>query len=245
MCGLFLLSLSICCWGPALYVPSSRAGRVRCSWKRYFPSPSLSSEPFGTVVPLAAIQGPGCGSKLPLNPAARTKTVRAKHGPGTAIFASISAFPSPESGIGSVVATTVPPAPPQTRLALTLVTGPGFPRFGKIKSRNVTCNLPSSFSTTEPRSTVQGAPPLCTPAIIVLGLDPMMEDRNSESCAITVDVDIPQIVSPTRATLPRALLIIRRTLPFCRNFDLNKIEGTAVAQNSLMRSEIPILTWRD
>src|SRR4029077_3330470 len=117
------------------------------------------------VNPVEAIHGPGWGNRLSLKPAARTRTIGPKQVLGILIVASISAFPSPDSGTAAVVDTTLPPLPPQTRLALTLVTGPGFPSFGRIRLRTSTRSLPSSSKMAEPRPTVQGAPPLCTPAI--------------------------------------------------------------------------------
>ena len=44
------------------------------------------------------------------------------------------AFPFVDSGTGAVSDCTVPPLPPQTKLALTAVTGPASPVEGRIRS---------------------------------------------------------------------------------------------------------------
>jgi hypothetical protein len=51
---------------------------------------------------------------------------------------SISASPSGESGAASVVATALPPVPPQTRLALMFLTGPGSPRLVSVMKQILT-----------------------------------------------------------------------------------------------------------
>src|SRR5438876_2601447 len=127
---------------------------------------------------------------------------------GSLIAASILAFPSPDNRTGSVVATTVPPEPPQTRLALTLVTGPGFPSFGRIKSRTSTRRRPSSFRAAEPRWTVQGAPPLGTPPITVFGFEPIIVERNKNPSAIALSTKTPASRPPKRTALAKTLVII-------------------------------------
>ena len=116
---------------------------------------------------------------------ARIKTTGPKHALGILILDSTSVSPSGDSGTASVVATTLPPVPPQTKLALTLLTGLGVPRLTRIKPAISTRSRPSPVKAAEPRWTVQGAPPLGTPPITVLRFEPIIveRDRNSSPSA--------------------------------------------------------------
>src|SRR5712691_5958938 len=153
--------------------------------------------------PEAAIHALGAGSSVPFTPATRTSTTGPKQLLGRLILASIFVSPSALSLTAPVVATTAPPVPPQTRLALTCVMGPGVPRATRTSPSIFTRSLPSSSSDALPSWTFHGAPPLGTPPITTRGFEPMREDRNSASSA--------SALAPQRATItaqPSKILVI-------------------------------------
>src|ERR1700756_3725700 len=160
----------------------------------------LGSEAF--VNPVPAIQGPGVSLKT-----ARIKTTGPKHALGILTRDSTSASPSGDSGTASVVATTLPPVRPQPKLALTLLTGPGVPRLTRIKPAISTRSRPSPVKAAEPRWTVQGAPPLGTPPITVLGFDPIIVERNRNSSASAPSTNTPASKPAKRTALVRILFI--------------------------------------
>jgi len=77
-----------------------------------------------------------------------------------------------DSGTGAVSDCTVPPLPPQTKLALTAVTGPASPVAGRIRLRTLMCSFPLASRDAKPILTVQGDAALSTPPITIFGLFP-------------------------------------------------------------------------
>src|SRR5207302_965938 len=62
--------------------------------------------------------------------------------------------------------------PPQTKLALTAVTGPASPVAGSTRSRTLTRSFPLASRDAKPLLTVQGELALSTPPITIFGLFP-------------------------------------------------------------------------
>src|SRR5215470_2609383 len=110
------------------------------------------------------------------------------------------------SGTAPVVATTVPPLPPQTRLALTWLTGPGLPVEGRINPCTARLRCPPPFNVTCAFDTAQGRPPLGTPPIDWPGLEPISVDSTPPSSSA---IAAPAVRNPATSTAGTILKTIR------------------------------------
>src|SRR5690242_18843800 len=132
--------------------------------------------------PVSAINGPSCDPSEALALNIRTSTTGAGQDTGSGTTWLISALPRLLSGEGvisrSATGRGLPPEPPHTRIAATIMTGPTVPirLAGEPgpKSRPWTCTRtwPLEETDASPSPMTQGRPPLVTPPIIRPGTEP-------------------------------------------------------------------------
>jgi hypothetical protein len=126
---------------------------------------SVDSAVLDVLSPDRAMNGPGLCSGPLVVAVTRINTTGAMQLPGNVIVSDILALPAELSGKEPVVAATLPPLPPQTRLAATPVTGP-TPIAGIIRPLILDLTRPSEEMVIDALVTTQGAPPLLTPPMV-------------------------------------------------------------------------------
>src|SRR5215469_10540156 len=172
----------------------------------------------------------------------RTSTTGAWHWAGRVTLPEMVALPSAARGKPPVLAATIPPDPPQTRLAATSFTGPTVPTRLAGTPVAAAMTRPTSFTKiwppgdTLPTATfaVHGAPPAATPPTVTPGVEPTTDEAKkftsfwARACALAPIEESAAIA----ARLSRILICIRT--PLLTGLDIVLCPKTRATLNGLI-----------